>query len=99
MLYGMMLDVYPQLDGVKITHGWTGNIAFTFDGMPHFGTHEGVHYAMGCNGSGVATMTWLGHQAALNIAGRNRPSAFAGHPFPIGTASWRERVGTQGYKP
>lgn len=82
MLYGMMLDVFPQLDGVRITHGWTGNIAFTFDGMPHFGTHEGVHYAMGCNGSGVATMTWLGHQAALKIVGGNRPSAFDGLPFP-----------------
>ncbi len=82
MLYIMMLDVFPHLDGVKISHGWTGNIAFTFDGMPHFGTHEGVHYAMGCNGSGVATMTWLGHQTALKIVGGNRPSAFDGQPFP-----------------
>lgn len=82
MLYGMMRDVFPQLDGVRITHGWTGNIAFTFDGMPHFGTHDGIHYGMGCNGSGVATMTWFGHQAALKIVGGNRPSAFDGLPFP-----------------
>ena len=32
--------------------------------------HEGVHYALACNGSGVVTMTHLGRQAALQILGR-----------------------------
>ena len=74
--------VYPQLRNVKITHSWTGNVAFTFDYLPHMGTHEGVHYLMGCNGSGVAMMSYLGRQTALKILGKtNRPCAFEEIPF------------------
>ena len=45
----------------KITHAWTGNVAFTLDEMPHMGKLDNLHYALGCNGSGVAMMTYLGH--------------------------------------
>ena len=51
--------------------------------MPHVGVHEGVHYAMACNGSGVVTMTHLGKATAHQIlGGGNRPSAFARLSFP-----------------
>jgi len=47
------------------------------------GTHDGVHYAMGCNGNGVAIASYLGHQTALKILGRqNRPCIFDARPFP-----------------
>ena len=46
-LHGMMTEVFPELGSVKITHGWTGYVAFTFDALPHFGQHDGIHYAMG----------------------------------------------------
>jgi len=75
-LHRTMLRVWPQLEGVRITHSWTGNVAFTFDYMPHVGCHDGVHYAAGCNGSGVVMMSWLGYRAALLIARANRESAF-----------------------
>jgi glycine/D-amino acid oxidase-like deaminating enzyme len=82
VLYGYMLGVFPQLAGVKLTHAWTGNVAFTFDRVPHMGERDGIHYAMGCNGSGVVMMRHLGHRTALKILGRtNRPSAFDGLPF------------------
>ena len=70
VLYRFMTDRLPQLRGVKITHAWTGNVAFTFDSLPHMGQHEGVYYALGCNGSGVAMMTYLGTQTARKIVGR-----------------------------
>lgn len=70
VLYRFMTDRLPQLRGVKITHAWTGNVAFTFDSLPHMGRHEGVYYALGCNGSGVAMMTYLGTQTARKIVGR-----------------------------
>jgi glycine/D-amino acid oxidase-like deaminating enzyme len=76
-LYRFMTERYPQLAGTKITHAWTGNVAFTLDEMPHMGKFGNLHYALGCNGSGIAMMTWLGHQTARKIAGRaNRVCAF-----------------------
>ncbi len=83
LLYQFMIDRFPQLRGVKITHSWTGNVAFTLDELPHMGKFEGLHYALGCNGSGVAMMTYLGHQTALKILGKaNRACAFDQPEFP-----------------
>ncbi|HEY2131476.1 MAG TPA: FAD-binding oxidoreductase [Acetobacteraceae bacterium] len=83
VLHATMSTVFPELRGVKITHAWTGNVAFTFDYMPHIGAQDGIHYAAGCQGSGVAMASWLGHNAALKIAGAaNTPFALDGLRFP-----------------
>ncbi len=83
ILYRFMTDRYPQLKGTRITHAWTGNVAFTMDEVSHMGTMDGLHYALGCNGSGVAMMTYLGTQTARKIAGvANRPCAFDSPDFP-----------------
>jgi glycine/D-amino acid oxidase-like deaminating enzyme len=83
VLYRFMTDRFPQLCGVKVTHAWTGNVAFTFDFLPHMGREDGMHYALGCNGSGVAMMTYLGYQTARKIVGGgNRVSAFEDVPLP-----------------
>ena len=77
ILHKQMVDRFPQLADVKITHAWTGNVAFTFDEIPHMGEMDGLHYALGCNGSGVAMMTYLGREAARKLAGlANRRIAF-----------------------
>jgi glycine/D-amino acid oxidase-like deaminating enzyme len=68
ILHRYMTDRFPQLRGVKVTHAWTGNVAFTLDALPHMGCRDGLHYCLGCNGSGVAMMTYLGHQTARKIA-------------------------------
>jgi glycine/D-amino acid oxidase-like deaminating enzyme len=57
ILHRYMVDRFPQLRGVKVTHAWTGNVAFTLDALPHMGYRDGLHYCLGCNGSGVAMMT------------------------------------------
>jgi glycine/D-amino acid oxidase-like deaminating enzyme len=83
ILHRFMPDRFPQLKGVKITHGWTGNVAFTLDALPHMGRQDGMHYLMGCNGSGVAMMTYLGFQTARKIAGAaNYACAFDAPEFP-----------------
>ena len=83
VLHKAMTGVFPELRGVKITHAWTGNVAFTLDGLPHIGEQGGIHYAAGCQGSGVAMASWLGHQAGLKIAGAaNAPFALDGRHFP-----------------
>jgi glycine/D-amino acid oxidase-like deaminating enzyme len=82
-LHDFMTAVWPELASARVTHAWTGNVAFTFDLVPHLGVHDGVHYAVGCQGSGVAMATSLGHRTALKIAGKAAtPSAFDGLPFP-----------------
>ncbi|KAA0911273.1 FAD-binding oxidoreductase [Pusillimonas sp. ANT_WB101] len=81
-LYQFMCGIWPQLQGIKLTHAWKGNVAFTFDHLPHMGVHEGVHYAGGCQGAGVAMATYLGHQTALKIIDPQSPRCgFDGLPF------------------
>jgi glycine/D-amino acid oxidase-like deaminating enzyme len=82
-LHRYMTDRFPQLAGTRITHAWTGNVAFTFDEVPHMGLMDGLHYALGCNGSGVAMMTYLGTETARKVAGRtNLRNAFDSDSFP-----------------
>ena len=83
VLYTYMTERFPQLRGARITHGWTGNTAFTLDALPHMGEDEGLHYALGCNGSGIAMMTYLGYQTARKIArAANYACAFDSPEFP-----------------
>jgi glycine/D-amino acid oxidase-like deaminating enzyme len=89
LLHRFMTDRFPKLRGSKITHAWTGNVAFTFDELPHMGKLEGLHFALGCNGSGIAMMSYLGHETARKILGQsNRQIAFDQAEFP---AHWLYR--------
>ncbi|WP_426954920.1 NAD(P)/FAD-dependent oxidoreductase [Muricoccus radiodurans] len=84
ILRDMMLARWPQLKGVRVTHAWTGNVAFAFDAMPHMGvTEKGLHYAMACNGSGVAMLSYLGAEVGKKLTGRtNHVPVFDGRDFP-----------------
>ncbi|MBV8826166.1 MAG: FAD-binding oxidoreductase [Hyphomicrobiales bacterium] len=82
-LHRMMTARFPQLARARVTHAWTGSVAFTFDFLPHMGRHDGMHYLLGCNGSGIAMMTYLGTQTARKIlGGANRVSALDEREFP-----------------
>jgi glycine/D-amino acid oxidase-like deaminating enzyme len=83
ILHRYMTDRFPQLRGLKVTHAWTGNVAFTIDALPHMGQRDGLHYCLGCNGSGVAMMTYLGWQTARKIArAANYACSFDTEDFP-----------------
>ena len=83
ILYRYMTDRFPQLRGARITHAWTGNVAFTLDALPHIGQRDGLYFCLGCNGSGIAMMTYLGWQAARKIAGfANYACSFDRAKFP-----------------
>jgi len=83
ILHRYMVDRFPQLRGIKITHSWTGNTAFTLDALPHMGRRDDLHYCLGCNGSGIAMMTYLGWQTARKIAGvANYACSFDTAEFP-----------------
>jgi glycine/D-amino acid oxidase-like deaminating enzyme len=77
-LRATMVEIWPQLMDVEITHSWRGNTGFTFEQMPHVGVHEGVHFAMGFSGSGVAMAPYLGMKVAYRALGDERgKTAFA----------------------
>lgn len=69
ILHRLMVQRFPQLAGVRIANSWGGRVAVPFDYLPHIGQHDGIHYALGCNGSGVVMMNWLGHGIAQKILG------------------------------
>ena len=64
-----MLAVFPQLAGVGIEYAWGGNVAFTRDQMPRAGRLDGLYYAGGYCGHGIAMATHLGAEIARRIAG------------------------------
>ena len=50
--------------------------------LPGIGQRDGLWYAMGCNGSGVALMPYLGHKLALKMLGSAEgATAFDDIPF------------------
>lgn len=68
-----LVRVHPQLAGVPIERVWGGEVAITADRLPHVGRVDGVWYATGCNGSGVALNSWLGVRLAATVLGEAPP--------------------------
>lgn len=77
-----MRAVFPQLRQTKIAYAWHGNVAFTFDQLPHIGRHQGIHYAMGYCGHGVIMSMYLGHCLARMLCGEICDTPFAQLKFP-----------------
>jgi glycine/D-amino acid oxidase-like deaminating enzyme len=77
-----MIAVYPQLRDVAVEYAWGGTLDFAFDLMPHAGALDGLYYALGYAGHGVAMATYLGTQVAAQIAGERADNPFAGIAFP-----------------
>jgi glycine/D-amino acid oxidase-like deaminating enzyme len=77
-----MIEVYPQLRDAKIEYVWGGTLDFAFDIMPHAGQLEGMYYAVGYAGHGVAMATHQGQKMAELIAGDKPENPFVGIPFP-----------------
>jgi glycine/D-amino acid oxidase-like deaminating enzyme len=65
----LLVGLFPELRDVAITHAWTGNIAMTRTGHPMLGGADGIWHALGCGGSGIAMMPYLGWRAANKILG------------------------------
>lgn len=77
-----MIDVYPQLRDARIEYVWGGTLDFAFDIMPHAGQMDGMYYAVGYAGHGVAMATYQGHRIAQMMAGDQVENPFVGIPFP-----------------
>ena len=77
-----MIDVYPQLSDAKIDFVWGGTLDFAFDIMPHAGQLDGMYYAVGYAGHGVAMATFQGQKIAQLMAGEKPENPFVGITFP-----------------
>ena len=90
-LHAIMSAIFPELGAARISHSWMGFVAYTFDHLPHLGVHDGLHFAMGYCGTGVAMASWLGHKVALKVLGAPEgvtafdDLAFQTRPFYRGT--------------
>ena len=98
-----LIKVFPEVKEAQIDYAWSGNVCFTLDRFPRAGQHEGVYYALGYGGHGVAMSTYLGAQMADIICGA--PSSknpfhdvpFKAIPFYNGTP-WFVPFGALWYK-
>jgi glycine/D-amino acid oxidase-like deaminating enzyme len=68
-LMDAMCAHFPRLLGTDIDYQWGGSVAMTRDRLPHAGSKDGVHYALGCNGQGVALALYLGSRVAHSVIG------------------------------
>lgn len=84
-----MEKVFPQLKGVKVDFGWTGNFLLTLSRMPQVGKlSPNIYYSQGCSGHGITFTHLIGRVLAEALRGdASRLGAFSRlphHPFPGG---------------
>ncbi len=84
----ILIDLFPELHDVAITHAWRGNTGMSYDDIPHLGRLndgplEGLHFALGYSGSGVAMAPYLGYRIAHKLLGDDEgDTAFDDLPHP-----------------
>lgn len=89
-LYREMVRIHPQLAGVPLEYSWGGNVAITWGRLPHAGRIDGVAFATGCNGTGVALATWFGVRMAAWMSGEEDAPVFSRLRFaPIPLSPFR----------
>lgn len=84
-----MLRAFPQLQGVKVDFGWTGNFLLTLNRLPQMGRlADNIYYSQGCSGHGVTFTHLAGRLLGEAIRGQaERFDAFGRlphYPFPGG---------------
>jgi glycine/D-amino acid oxidase-like deaminating enzyme len=98
-----MVALFPQLARTRLSHSWAGFVAYTFDTMPHLGQRDGIWYAMGYCGAGVALAGYFGMRVGQQMLGleegrtaldgmefQTRP-LYGGEPWFLGPALvWKQ---------
>lgn len=77
-----LVAMFPALRGIPVSHSWSGCLGVTFDALPHIGRSDGIWYALGYCGHGVALSSLLADHVAHLIAGRRDTSVFMEIPHP-----------------
>ncbi|UFZ07855.1 FAD-binding oxidoreductase [Bradyrhizobium ontarionense] len=99
-----LVNLFPELEAVRLSHSWFGNVAMNRDMIPRIFEKDSVVYATGFCGSGVVWAPWIGMHAAHKLMGHEerartafdfRPPAFI--PFYRGNP-WFMPAFIQGYR-
>lgn len=69
ILRASMAEIFPELKSAELSHAWSGLVAYAFDHTPHLGQLDGLHFAMGYCGSGVARASYFGTKLGYKILG------------------------------
>ena len=88
ILHKGMLEVHPQLAGYRVDYAWGGNVGFTFDRMPHVGTHGWRHVRDGLLRDGRRTHDLAGN-GGRGLAVRRCGAGTLPAEVPAGTGSVR----------
>lgn len=85
-----MLELFPQLDDVRVDYAWGGTLSVTVNRLPHFGWLEpNLFFAQGYSGHGVALSNFAGKLIAEAISGTAQRfdvmASLPTHTFPGGT--------------
>jgi gamma-glutamylputrescine oxidase len=81
-----VLRVFPQLDGVRVDHAWSGLMSYARHEMPQIGRlDEGLWHAQAFGGHGVAPTTVAGEVLASAIA-EGDPTWQAYAPYGLASA-------------
>ncbi|MCP4561633.1 MAG: FAD-binding oxidoreductase [Bosea sp.] len=78
----VLVQSFPSLAEVRISHAWEGRVGFTFDRIPHMGKRGNVHHVLGCNGSGIVMSSYLGRRTAELLLSGHSTSLFAQQELP-----------------
>ena len=111
-LHAELTRIFPELAETQVTHAWMGFVGYTFDKLPNLGRRNGIHYALGYCGSGVALSSYFGTRIGQQLLGRaegqtgldglrfpGRPY-YWGQPWFLGPAirfyRWQDTLGSGG---
>jgi glycine/D-amino acid oxidase-like deaminating enzyme len=72
-----LVELFPELENIRLTHSWFGNVAMHRDMLPRIFEKDGVVYAAGFCGSGVVWAPWTGTRAAHKLMGNAREARTA----------------------
>jgi len=83
-----MVELFPDLAGVRVEYQWSGYVGMTFNSLPHVGRSDATTtFCLGYNGAGVAMASLLGqHAAALALGEKPALSLLAApglNPVPF----------------
>lgn len=71
------MNLSPELENVRLSHSWFGNVAMNRDMPPRILEKDGVVYATGFCDSGVVWAQWIGTHAAHTVLGHSEQARTA----------------------
>lgn len=77
-----MLEIFPQLQGVRIDYCWGGLVDVTQDRLPHAGERDGLFYSTGYSGHGTQMSVLMGERMAAVMAGDAAANPWLGRDWP-----------------